>query len=104
MTDTEKLALLKDWQDQIELSNALIEPINTVMGLSMESPINTAVWGLQVAYTKAVAKLVGDPADWLDWYAAENDFGRKAMEAGPTGNLRPIATLADLVWVMEVDA
>lgn len=104
MTNSEKLAILREWEVQIETADNLIDPITEVLGLSVESPIHTAVWGLQNAYTKAVGKLVGDQAAWLDWYANENDFGRKHMEAGPKGATRHISTLADLVWVIEVTA
>lgn len=104
MNQAEKLALLAEWQARIETANHLIEPVTEVLGLSVESPIHTAVWSLQTVYTQAVAKLVGDPGEWLDWYATENDFGRKAGDGGPSGATRPIATLADLIWVMEVDA
>jgi hypothetical protein len=104
MNHTEKLNLLAEWQAHTETANRLIDPITEVLGLSVESPIHTAVWGLQTAYTKAVSKLVGDGGEWLDWYASENDFGRKHMEAGPKDATRHISTLADLVWVMEVTA
>ncbi len=104
MTKTEKLAILREWAVRLETANLLIDPIADALKLTPESPIHTAIWGLQTVYTKAVGKLVGDKADWLDWYASENDFGRKHMEAGPTGSTRPISALDDLVWVMEVTA
>lgn len=104
MTKTEKLAILREWAVQMETADLLIDPIADALKLTPESPIHAAIWGLQTAYTKAVGKLVGDKADWLDWYASENDFGRKHMDAGPAGSTRPISTLDDLVWVMEVEA
>lgn len=103
MTKTEKLALLAEWADEIQKAEAVIAPISEVLGLSVECPIHTAMWALQAAYTKAVGKLVGDPAEWLSWYAHENDFGRKAYEAGVKGDMRPIKDLDDLLWVMEVE-
>ena len=104
MTQDEKIALLAEWQASIEASNRRIKPIAEALGLAVESPIHQAVWGLQNAYTKAVGRLVGDGGDWLGWYASENDFGRKHMEAGPNAATRHISTLADLVWVMGVEA
>lgn len=104
MTKTEKLAILREWAVQMETADLLIDPIADALKLTPESPIHAAICGLQAAYTKAVGKLVGDKADWLDWYATENDFGRKALDAGPNGATRPISTLADLIWVMEVSA
>ena len=104
MTKTEKLAILREWAVQMEAADLLIDPIADALKLTPESPIHTAICGLQTAYTNAVGKLVGDKADWLDWYASENDFGRKHLDAGPTGSTRPISTLDDLIWVMEVTA
>ena len=104
MNQKDKIALLTEWQARMEAADNLIDPITEVLGLAVESPIHQAVWGLQNAYTEAVGKLVGDQAAWLDWYANENDFGRKHMEAGPKDATRHISTLADLVWVMEVTA
>lgn len=104
MTNTKKIQLLAEWQARIQTADRLIEPVAEVLGLSPESPIHVAVWSLQNAYTRAVAQLVGDKAEWLDWYASENDFGRKAIGAGPVGAKRPIASLDDLIWVIEVEA
>jgi hypothetical protein len=101
MTKMEKLELLREWSVKTETADTLIEPVTECLGLSVESPIHQAVWTLQDAYTKAVSKLVGDDGEWLDWFAHENDFGRKKMEAGPTGNMRPIKDLEDLLWAME---
>lgn len=104
MNNTEKLHLLAEWQARIQTADSLIEPITDALGLSTESSIHTAVWSLQRAYTKAVAQLVGDHAEWLDWYDRENCFGAKGMDAGPKDATRPIRTLEDLIWVMEVEA
>lgn len=104
MTHQEKIAILQEWAVQTEAANRLIEPVTQVLGLSVESPIHQAVWALQDAYEKAVGRLVGDGCEWLGWYAHEDDFGRKAMEAGPKETMRPIANIEDLIWVIEVSA
>jgi hypothetical protein len=103
MTNDEKAALLIQWQTRMECADMLIQPVTELLGLAVESPIHQAVWALQEGYTKAVGRLVGDEGNWLEWFAHENDFGRKNMEAGPTGNMRPIKDLDDLLWVMEVE-
>lgn len=104
MTNIEKLALLREWSVKMETADLLIDPVTACLGLSAESPIHQAVWTLQDAYTNAVGKLVGDEGRWLNWFAYENDFGRKAMEAGVKGDMRPIKDLDDLLWVMGVEA
>ena len=62
------------------------------------------MYWLQCAYTRAVAMLVGDLDGHLMWHATENDFGRKAREAGTLKDVRPIAGLDDLIWLLEVTA
>ena len=101
MTKTEKLAHLTEWADEIQKSDAIIDPISEVLGLSVECPIHQAVWALQAAYTKAVSELVGDKCGWLDWYANENKFGEKGLVAGMSGKKRPIKPIEDLLWVIE---
>lgn len=104
MTTSEKLAILREWQDILMQSDARLEPVIEALQLHPESPVCEAVWGMQSAYTNVVSKLVGDEADWLSWYASDNRFGGNAMEAGVQGDLRPIVTLEDLLWVIEVKA
>jgi hypothetical protein len=62
------------------------------------------MYGLQQAYTRAVAAMLGDESDTLAWYWLENDFGRKARHAGPVGATRAITTAEDLLWLLEVVA
>lgn len=104
MTKTEKLALLKKWQEQIQHSESMLDRVREQIGLDFDGPMNVSVCELQMAYTKAVAMLVGDRAEWLDWYWLENAMGAKAHPAGPKGKMRPIKALAHLLWLIEVDA
>lgn len=102
MTNDERLAILTVWQLELQKARALIAPVDAALGLACESPIHTAVWGLQDAYTAAVAQLIGDTEEWLAWFSTENDFGAKGLEAsGPGGKLAPIQNLSHLLRVME---
>lgn len=99
-TNDQLEAILTRWQADMQQADSLIDPVINLLGLAGESRICQAVWGLQSALTKAVAAHIGATADWLSWYACENDFGRKAMEAGPADSMRQIRSIEDLVWVM----
>jgi hypothetical protein len=101
---TKKLALLKEWKEQIQHSESALDRVREAVGLDFDGPMNVAVCELQVAYTKAVAMLVGDRAEWLEWYWLENVMGAKAHPAGPSGKTRPIKTIDDLLWLIEVEA
>ena len=41
-----------------------------------------------------------DPQGWIMWYILENDYGDKGYDAGYKGNMKPIKTIEDLLWVM----
>jgi hypothetical protein len=103
MTKDEKLAILTEWQAQIERANAGFDPLREALGYGESKP-EMAFAFLQDAYTRAIAKLVGDQDGHLAWYSLENDFGRKAEPAGKFGAERPIASFEDLLWLIEVTA
>lgn len=102
--DRQKLAALTRWQQAMEQADAAIDPVIELLQLQPESPVCGAVWQLQRLLTDMTAELVGDQAEWLDWYAYENDMGRKGLEAGWRDQLREIRTLDDLLWVIGLDA
>ena len=104
MTQDQKLAALRRWATAIEAGEGMLNPVIELLDLRPEGPITSALWLTQDALTLATAELVGDKAEWLTWFAADNEMGTKAMEAGPVGQLRPIKTLEDLLWVIEVSA
>lgn len=48
-------------------------------------------------YIAMLGELSDDKGGWIEWHVWENDFGRKQMEAGFTGRLKPIKT-TDQLW------
>ena len=79
-------------------ADRLLDPLM----LSPESPLHAEIWKLQAAYTKAIAELVGDKWDWLEWYRHENDMGRKGHECCPGAGhaSRKINNVADLAQLI----
>ena len=108
MTASESLPILREWErvakalrKQIRALTAKTSPIR----VEPESPLLEAIWAMESAYSEAVeVRIAGVSFGWLEWYAVENDFGRKAFEAGPSASMRPIRTLRDLAWLLEVAA
>ena len=97
MTGAEKLEVLRAWKTAIEQADAKIDPVIGILRLAPESPIRSAVWGLQDALTRAVGKIVGDKEEWLSWYAHDNAMGDRGYEAQG----RSIRTLEDLLWLVD---
>ena len=104
MTRDQKEHHLNAWATEMQAADARIQPVIDALRLDGGDPVCDTVWRLQSALTAAYAQLVGDVDGWLSWFACENDFGRRGMEAGLKGSVRPIRGVPDLVWLMELDA
>ena len=104
MTRDQKEHHLNAWATEMQAADARIQPVIDALRLDGGDPVCDTVWRLQSALTAAYAHLVGDLDGWLSWFACENDFGRRGMEAGLKGSVRPIRGVPDLVWLMELDA
>mgnify|MGYP003404258912 CR=1 FL=1 len=104
MTREQKLAHIQAWHYAMTKADEAIKPVIDALKLCGEDPITNTVWQLQTDLTRAYAALIGDAFESMSWYASENDMGRKGMEAGLSGSLRPIRTAEDLLWLIEVAA
>lgn len=102
MTRAEKLQTLHAWQHRVTTCREAIAPAIDIMGLDERCPLLEQIWLLETTLTAAIAQIVGDEAEWLDWYAHENAFGAKGMDAGPKDAMRPIKTPEDLLWLIEI--
>lgn len=100
MDRMQKMAVLKRWQDAIQTADEHFDAMNELLGLAPEGPTFSAVWALQGALTAATADLLDD-AGSVEWFWLENAMGEKGLPAGPKGDLRPIRTLDDLLWLVE---
>ena len=104
MTRDQKERHLNTWVAEMQSADARIQPVIDALRLDGGDPVCDTVWRLQSALTAAYAHLVGDADGWLSWFACENDFGRRGMEAGLRDELRPIRGVPDLLWLLEVTA
>lgn len=102
MKRDEKLAHIQAWHAAMTKADETIQPVIDALALCGEDPITNTVWQLQTDLTRAYAALIDDALESLSWFACENDMGRKGMEAGVAGSLRPIRTVEDLLWLIEV--
>lgn len=104
MTREQKLLHVQAWHDAMTKADEAIQPVIDALKLCGEDPITNTVWQLQSDLTRAYASLLDDAFESLAWYAGENDMGRNGMQAGAAGETRPIRTLEDLLWLIEVTA
>lgn len=102
MTHAEKLAILRKWQDAHDRNEKVMDKLEPLFGRDyFEGELGESIWKHFDITTELVALLLGDTAEWCSWYAMENNFGRKGMEAGPTGGMRKITSFSRLLWVIE---
>lgn len=104
MTREQKLLHIQAWHDAMTKADDTIQPVIDALKLCGEDPITNTVWQLQTDLTRAYAALLDDAFESLAWFAYENDMGRNGMQAGAAGEMRPIRTVEDLLWLIEVTA
>ena len=104
MTRDEKLAHIQAWHAAMTRADDAIKPVIDALALCGEDPITNTVWQLQTDLTRAYASLLDDAFESLAWFAYENDMGAKGREAGSGSDVRPIRTVEDLLWLIEVTA
>ena len=111
MTKARRREILTHWRLHMMLWDARRELVRSALEFALgriepESELLVLVSDQQDQYTKAIAELVGDASGWLNWYARDNDYGRKGYEAcARKGDKpRPIRTVAQLARLIEADA
>lgn len=110
MTKSRRREILAHWRSTMmrwdTMRESILRALDDAIGrVEPEGPLFTLLCEQQGEYTKAVAELVGDTTfGWLEWYAYENDYGRKGHPAAARecDKLRPIRTVAQLARLIEV--
>lgn len=85
------------WKELLKQCDAL----SCLTGAEFAGPLFDAIFKLASEYTKAVAEIVGDDDEWMEWYEMDNEFGRRGFEAGRNGELRKISCVEDLLWLIR---
>jgi hypothetical protein len=101
LSRAEKLELLKDWQDQYTKIKEVEEKLSEIVCFDFDSPLGEAMGGTFDRYTDTLGKFIGNDAEWLHWYWLENDMGKRGLEAGYGNQLKSIATLEELLNLIE---
>lgn len=75
MTRQETAKALEALKATCQAVDAQLDALGALVGL--DGPLAEAVWRMQSAYVAAVAREVGDPAGWVEWWVYETEFGAK---------------------------
>lgn len=103
MNRNEKLALLNGWSTAFDKITSEYEKLRDIFELSPESHMSKVMYGTFDRYTRAVALLVGDDSEWLEWYVWENDNGkgRLTAKASSFDERKTIRSTEDLLDLIE---
>ena len=97
-----KLELLQEWQTTIHNSDKALAALDKAIGHN-DGSLRQSIYTMQATYTRAISLIVADDFEWLEWFACENEMGRKGLvaKAGPGKLFKPINTLARLLALIE---
>lgn len=88
------------WAARQEALQAQYEAFQALTGADCESPLWAAVWNVWAAYSVAVSEIVGDKAEWLQWYEYECQMGANPMEVKIGDKTIKVRTLRQLATVI----
>lgn len=99
----QRIALINEMLEHYKALNAIHDQIKAIFSPEPEAPYFDANWRMFDAYSRLVAKEVGDEADWLSWFIYENACGEKGFSAssGPGDMMIPIKTVEQLDTMMH---
>ena len=103
MERTQKLALLKEWEDNYKEINKVYESLHEMYDCSPESKAVRVIFDTFENYTKSVAIIIEDEDDWLEWYLYDNECGKKELTAKAITwkNHKKIKNVKDLLDIIE---
>jgi hypothetical protein len=96
-------AKLGKWQNAMMEVEAQYDALAAVVGCVPESPLFEAISRLKSAYTNAVAQLVCDEHEWLEWWWLECDFGRRGKTLSatmPNGEVVYPSSTSDMAYII----
>lgn len=75
MTPAEITALLEVWRSRREALDAQLDALRAVINPTPENPLADAIEEIWNGYTVTIGRLIGDKADWLEWYWIDRQMG-----------------------------
>jgi hypothetical protein len=98
----DRLKYLEQWVKVCVKIDARVNEWTKMLGLDIDSPLIQTLFEFETEYTSVCSQIVGDKSEWLNWYAFENDYGKKELEAGIPGEMKRIVTLDDLLTLIDL--
>ena len=92
---------LRHWKRRHAELEMAFGDFNALTGALPDCKLMAPIFDVWTAYTVAVSELVGDKAEWLQWYQYECKMGKRPMvvmfENGKELNVRTLRHLARVI-------
>lgn len=73
-----------EWMERVQGADAKLHALAAMVGdLDYETPLPKAIDALIESYSDAVSRLVGDEADWLEYFWTNCEFGANPLGVIP---------------------
>ena len=101
--NNEKILILKKWYDNYIKINEVYEAHKFLFESNSSCKALLPTWNMFDDYTDLLSKQLGDTENWLNWYAWDNNFGDKRLEAKASNwkKSRHVCNLKDLLDLIE---
>lgn len=101
MNTKEKIKLVEEWQKAHTALDVELHVVLSVFKAAPECDLAGAIHKMQAVATKHLSALIGDKAEWLDWYACENHFGTKLLYGVVDGKKMKARSVKEIVKIIE---
>ena len=101
--EAEKLVpQLEHWQKAMQAIDALEKELQALFGWDEASVVSKRIESARTSFMKGLELCIGDNSAWLEWYAYDNDYGKKKhVVAISKGDIaKPVKTLFDLAVIL----
>jgi hypothetical protein len=101
--EAEKLVpKLEHWQKAMESIDALEKELQALFGWDDASVVSKRIESARTSFMKGLTLCIGDYSEWLDWYAAENEYGKRKHLVAISKDCipKPVKTLFDLAVIL----
>lgn len=104
MKPNEIACSLEMWRGRREALDAQLDALDAVLKTTPENPLREAIEGIWMGYTVAMSQLIGDKAEWLQWYWLERQMGNKPGDVHPAEGAAKITVTRDVLTLANVIA
>jgi hypothetical protein len=101
--EAEKLVpQLEHWQKAMISIETLEISLKNLFGWDEKSYVSECIESARTSFMKGLALCIGDESEWLEWYAYDNDYGKKkhVVALSKDDIAKPVKTLFDLAVIL----